>query len=87
MLPYVLECYRTQSHSVEVVGVDQERQAWIVRNHWGPQWGVSPVPPYLPASKTPGGNGGGYVLLAFGDNACRMAEIGFAHPHLEAVGK
>lgn len=77
----------TQSHSVEVVGVDQERQAWIVRNHWGPQWGVSPVPPYLPASKTPGGNGGGYVLLAFGDNACRMAELGFAHPHLEAVGR
>ena len=75
----------TQSHSVEVVGVDADKQAWIVRNHWGPQFGVSPTPPYLPAAKTPGGNGGGYLLLAFGENTCRMAEVGFAHPELETV--
>ena len=73
----------TQSHSVEIVGLDADKQAWIVRNHWGPKWGVSPIPPYLPASQTPGGNGGGYVLLAFGENTCRMAEAGFAHPQLE----
>jgi hypothetical protein len=73
----------TQSHAVEIVGLDADKQAWIVRNHWGPKWGVSPIPPYLPASQTPGGNGGGYVLLAFGENTCRMAEAGFAHPQLE----
>ena len=76
---------QTQSHSVEIVGVDADKQAWIVRNHWGPQFGVSPTPPYLPAEETPGGNGGGYLLLAFGENTCRMAELGFAHPVLEMV--
>ena len=76
---------QTQSHSVEVVGVDKDKQAWIVRNHWGPKFGVSPTPPYLPAEETPGGNGGGYLLLAFGENTCRMAELGFAHPVLEMV--
>jgi hypothetical protein len=75
----------TQSHSVEIVGLDADKQAWIVRNHWGPKWGVSPIPPYLPASQTPGGNGGGYILLAFGENTCRLAELGFAQPFMEAM--
>ena len=76
--------YTTQTHSTEVVGVDAKKQMWIVRNHWGPDFGVSPSPPYLPASETPNGKGG-YVLLAFGENTCRMGELGFAHPELKAA--
>ena len=75
----------TQDHSVVVVGVDAEKQAWIVRNTWGGDWGVAPTPPYTPYAETPGGNGGGYILLAFGENTCRMAELAFAQPQLARV--
>ena len=73
----------TQGHSVVAVGVDAEQQAWIVRNSWGGGFGVAPRAPYAPAARTPGGTGGGYILLAYGEDTCRMAELAFGQPRLE----
>ena len=37
------------------------------------------------SADTPGGEGGGYILLAYGEDTCRMAELAFAQPLLESV--
>lgn len=54
------------NHGVQVVGLDVDKQAWIIRNSWGPYWGVSPLPPYEQ------GNSSGFILLSYGKDTCQI---------------
>ena len=83
-------CCTDLSHSVQVVGFDQEKQAYIVRNSWGgvgsgnTNFGVSPFPPYEPYHQLPDGNWtkGGYFLLKYGENTCGIGTAGIKMPKL-----
>ena len=85
------QCCNKTSHSVELVGIDAEKQAYIVRNSWGPDWGVAPFPPYNPAQVAANGTiikpGGGYFLLAYGENTCGVATAAFSVPKVELLLK
>eukprot|EP00931_Biecheleriopsis_adriatica_P060146 TRINITY_DN36108_c0_g1_i1.p1 TRINITY_DN36108_c0_g1~~TRINITY_DN36108_c0_g1_i1.p1 ORF type:complete len:633 (+),score=82.86 TRINITY_DN36108_c0_g1_i1:34-1899(+) len=55
------------SHAIELLGIDKNYPGgpvWILRNSWGPQWGVSSRRPY----KT----GGGYFLMQYGMDMCNI---------------
>jgi hypothetical protein len=83
-------CCNTLSHSVQLVGFDGEKQAYIVRNSWGglggdkSNFGVSPFPPYEPYHQLPDGNwtNGGYFLLKYGQNTCGAATRAIKTPEL-----
>ena len=83
-------CCTDLSHSVQLVGFDQEKQAYIVRNSWGgvgsgnTNFGVSPFPPYEPYHQLPDGNWtkGGYFLLKYGENTCGIGTAGIKMPKL-----
>jgi len=83
-------CCNTLSHSVQLVGFDEEKQAYIVRNSWGglggdrSNFGVSPFPPYEPYHQLPDGNWtkGGYFLLKYGQNTCGAASRAIKTPEL-----
>ena len=83
-------CCSTLSHSVQLVGFDKEKQAYIVRNSWGglggdkSNFGVSPYPPYEPYHQVPDGNwtNGGYFLLKYGQNTCGAATRAIKTPGL-----
>eukprot|EP00944_MAST-04C_sp_MAST-4C-sp1_P003393 g3393.t1 len=83
-------CCSILSHSVELVGFDEEKQAYIVRNSWGglggdkSNFGVSPYPPYKPYHQLPDGNwtNGGYFLLKYGQNTCGAATRAIKTPEL-----
>jgi len=60
----------TASHAIELVGIDSTYPGgpvWILRNSWGPNWGVNPQKPY---AKT--GPGRGYFLIRYGKNVCNI---------------
>ena len=83
-------CCNVLSHSVEAVGFDREKQAYIVRNSWGglggeeSNFGVSPFSPYERYHQLPDGNWtqGGYFLLKYGENACQVATAAMKTPEL-----
>jgi len=62
------------NHDVQVVAVLHNKSAWVLRNPFGSDFGVSAEPPY---SVNNGANGG-YILLEFGHNTCNCEnEISF----------
>lgn len=73
-------CGTKIDHAVMVVGMNSSANAWIVQNSWGSDFGVSAEGGELPSSETgivieaDGASqamfGGGYIYIAYGDNAC-----------------
>ena len=46
-------------HVVALVGWDDNKQAWLIKNSWGPAWGIQP----------PGSNERGYMWIRYGSNS------------------
>jgi len=62
------------NHDVQVVAVLPNESAWVLRNPFGSDYGVSAEPPYSPNN----GVDGGYILLEFGHNTCNCEnEVSF----------
>lgn len=59
-------CCSELDHSVLLVGMDAGKNAWIVQNSWGIDWGVSPNG----ESHARDGVKGGYIFLQYGADAC-----------------
>ena len=53
------------NHAVVVVGWDDARQAWLVRNSWGRSWGMARLPP----GAVVGLPSAGYMWIAYGVSA------------------
>jgi len=52
------------NHAVVIAGLDATIGAWIARNSWGLDYGVSPTSPYP--------KGGGHILMAYGEDTCNI---------------
>jgi len=59
-------CCSELDHSVLLVGMDAGKNAWIVQNSWGIDWGVS----LNGESHAGDGVKGGYIFLEYGADAC-----------------
>jgi hypothetical protein len=70
-------CNGQPDHAVELVGVSKSRNAWIVRNSWGRDWGVTMDG--TPASEACAGINepwincnAGFFFMAVGQNTCNV---------------
>lgn len=57
-------CGTKVNHAVVAIGLDASKNAWIVQNSWGDDWGVA-------IDESRGSRG--YVLLEYGQNTCAIA--------------
>mmetsp|Transcript_94758 Transcript_94758/g.173684 ORF Transcript_94758/g.173684 Transcript_94758/m.173684 type:complete len:582 (-) Transcript_94758:324-2069(-) len=55
------------NHDTQVVAVLEEQGAWIIRNSWGSDWGVS-------ASTFEPGSDAGFILLEYGKDTCHVTD-------------
>lgn len=56
------------NHAVQAVGLDASRNAYIIRNSWGANWGVTAAAPYSGR-----GSKRGFILIKYGSNTCNIA--------------
>lgn len=69
------------NHDTQVVAVLEDKGAWIIRNSWGSNWGVSAKPPYAP-----NGDDSGFIMIEYGHNACNCQDCNSFPKDVSCVG-
>jgi hypothetical protein len=78
-------CLKTD-HSVEVVGIDSSRQAWIIKNSWGSNFGATNLGKPINQSCSGVDCHGGYILLKYGVDTNGVASQAMAPPTVSLPG-